>query len=81
MTGLIDDRCPCCRQKMPDMASEKTRICFDCQKPIVTGDKWRLKRITVPVGAPHTDSYAEKKATVYVHRHCDNPQSYKPRAA
>lgn len=63
---------------MPDMTSEKTRVCFDCQKPIVTGDKWRLKRISMPPEDPH--SYVERIATVFVHRHCDNPQSYKPKS-
>jgi len=52
----------CCTCKQP-LGSRPTRVCYDCKKPMGNHDKW---------------TYQERKGVMtMVHRHCDNPTSYR----
>jgi predicted amidophosphoribosyltransferase len=64
----MTSRCPTCKQKLPD-DKVLTRICWLCQLPMDRHDKWEYQRLEVD----------GKVAIVPRHRHCDNPQDYKPR--
>lgn len=59
------ERCPTCKQTIPQ--SPPVRICADCQHPIARHDKFTYRTITIDAG----------QAQVLVHRHCDNPTSYR----
>jgi hypothetical protein len=71
MTGLTDERCPTCHQKMPSPPAPKSRRCFLCQQVLGRHDKWEYMELEIE----------GKAATVVRHRHCDNPEWYKPKEA
>lgn len=64
-------RCPTCDQKLPEPPVERSRICWNCQRPIDSSHKYQIKVVGM----------LDKKASVFVHRHCDNPGSYLPKGA
>lgn len=59
----MTDRCPHCNQPWPQ-PPKLVRTCHDCKRPIARHDKWKWDWR----GGIQTA----------VHRHCDNPDSYRP---
>lgn len=57
-------KCPHCKQLMPHEYKPQ-KICAECKKPIERGHKWHWIK--------------KRGLATIAHRHCDNPDSYKPR--
>lgn len=72
------ERCPTCEQKIPKPPYVPQKVCFDCQKPIERGHKWRYKRHVIidEIRSGFYTHHKEKVMTIMVHRHCENPDSY-----
>ncbi len=62
----LPERCPHCQQRMPKPKQPRRfdRICRKCQQPILTHHKWKC--------------VTDNRASWFEHRHCHNPESYKP---
>lgn len=57
-------KCPHCKQAMPK-EYKPVKVCCECKKPIQKHHKWQW--------------VLTKKGGMIAHRHCDNPDSYKPK--
>jgi hypothetical protein len=63
---MTPERCPHCQQRMPKPKVKRVpdRICRSCGDPVLVHHKW--KHVT------------DGTMTWVEHRHCDNPESYRP---
>lgn len=61
-------RCPHCQQRWPQQPEKRfSRICRKCKEPIRTHHKYKI--------------VTDGEASWFEHRHCDNPDDYRPKGA